>query len=463
MTRPTLFLDISRLVRRYEHFGGPTGIDRIELRFAEWLNWQDAFVPRAVTLAGPRLVALRPEAAATVVRTLTARWNADRPPQHGQAGSRLAFAAERAAGRTRRWRLLAGAEPLVADGPNVTLSVGHDGLDEPGRYADLPGPFAAVLSDIIPITHPEYETSRAVELHRRRLDTLRLHATHLFTISEAARQIILTHAGDARFTTSVFHPGPGLEVPAMRERFERPTFVHLSSLDRRKNVALLLHVWRELAAEGDPPALLVIGRRGNDQTVGELIDRCASLAPHVSATGGLGDAAVAAWLAGARALLTPSFAEGFGLPIVEAHLMGVPVIASDIPPHREIGGVSTTYLSPLDGSGWKRAIRAYADGAIAAQRSSLIVAPAGWDAAFAHVTETLLRLAGADPAAGRGAAAGRPGAAATRDGTTGDGATDDAPAHDSATGDGAADKLRGRQRYGGRRLPSPTPLAPRPV
>ena len=149
--------------------------------------------------------------------------------------------------------------------------------------------------------------------------------------------------------------------------------------------------WRR---RGTRPRSSSSGGGGNDRTALELIDRCEAIAAHVTATGGLGDDEVASRLAGARALLTPSFVEGFGLPIVEAHLLGVPVIASDIAPHREIGGHSTTYLPPLDGRGWKDAIRAYAaNPALAAQKAGAIVAPSGWDRVFDIVTERLLRLA----------------------------------------------------------------------
>jgi glycosyltransferase involved in cell wall biosynthesis len=52
----------------------------------------------------------------------------------------------------------------------------------------------------------------------------------------------------------------------------------------------------------------------------------------------------------------PSFAEGFGMPVIEALRLGVPVIASDLPVFREIAGDIPTYLQPHDGVGWERTI-----------------------------------------------------------------------------------------------------------
>jgi len=47
----------------------------------------------------------------------------------------------------------------------------------------------------------------------------------------------------------------------------------------------------------------------------------------------------------ADVMLLPSLEEGFGIPILEAGLAGVPVFCADIPPLRELGGKSAAYFS----------------------------------------------------------------------------------------------------------------------
>jgi glycosyltransferase involved in cell wall biosynthesis len=88
------------------------------------------------------------------------------------------------------------------------------------------------------------------------------------------------------------------------------------------------------------------------------------------------DRDVARWLAGARALLFPSFAEGFGMPLLEALAMGVPVIASALEVFREVAGDVPHYLSPIDGLGWERCIEDYARADSAARQAQLERMPA---------------------------------------------------------------------------------------
>ncbi len=74
----------------------------------------------------------------------------------------------------------------------------------------------------------------------------------------------------------------------------------------------------------------------------------------------LSEGRLAAVRAGAVAVLVPSRKEGFGLPVLEAMAAGVPVLASDTPALREVGGDAATYLPAGDAGAWAEAISAAA-------------------------------------------------------------------------------------------------------
>jgi glycosyltransferase involved in cell wall biosynthesis len=145
--------------------------------------------------------------------------------------------------------------------------------------------------------------------------------------------------------------------------YERPYFVYVGTIEARKNHLLLLLIWRRFAAElGDrAPLLVLIGQRGwETENVIDLLDRCPGLRGCVIEHGNLADGDMVRLLKGARAMLLPSFAEGFGFPIIEALQIGVPSLCSDIPALRETGGGVPEFLDPLDGPGWRAAILDYA-------------------------------------------------------------------------------------------------------
>ena len=54
----------------------------------------------------------------------------------------------------------------------------------------------------------------------------------------------------------------------------------------------------------------------------------------------------------------PSVAEGFGMPVAEAMATGVPVVASDIPPVREVAGPAAVLVEPRDPAAWATALAA---------------------------------------------------------------------------------------------------------
>jgi glycosyltransferase involved in cell wall biosynthesis len=191
-----------------------------------------------------------------------------------------------------------------------------------------------------------------------------------------------------------------LPKPTERQVPDRPTFVILGTIEGRKNHLMLLQLWSRLIDRlgSAAPRLLVIGQRGWEaDPVFEILDRSDKLRGHVVELNHCSDEELAVQLASARALLFPSVVEGFGLPLVEALRMGVPVIASDVPVFREIGANIPTYLDPRDDRGWESAIMEYSKDSSVARAAQLdrikgFKAPT-WPDHFERV-ETWLRTLG---------------------------------------------------------------------
>jgi glycosyltransferase involved in cell wall biosynthesis len=91
-----------------------------------------------------------------------------------------------------------------------------------------------------------------------------------------------------------------------------------------------------------------------------MLERCPTLRGVVLERSNVPDDQAARLVGGAQAVLLPSFAEGFGFPVIEALALGVPVLCSNLPALRENGADVPEYLDPLDGAGWRRAVIDYA-------------------------------------------------------------------------------------------------------
>jgi len=142
-----------------------------------------------------------------------------------------------------------------------------------------------------------------------------------------------------------------------------PFFLTVGTIEPRKNHLVLLHAWRVLVEKLGPkaPKLIIVGRRGwENENVIDIIERCQTLGDHVLECNRLPDVHLRRLMKQARAVLFPSFAEGYGLPLFEAMALRVPVICSDLQAFRDIAGPAPRYLDPIDGLGWARAIEEYA-------------------------------------------------------------------------------------------------------
>ncbi len=144
-----------------------------------------------------------------------------------------------------------------------------------------------------------------------------------------------------------------------------PYFLMIGTIEPRKNHLLILNIWRELAARGGHvPKLILVGKRGwMNEHILHVLDQASTLYPHVAEVSGLGNASLKKLIVNARAVLMPSHAEGFGLPVVDALSAGTPVIASDIPALREASNGKAIFRHPIDAAGWLTAIQQLSDSA----------------------------------------------------------------------------------------------------
>ncbi|WP_045731430.1 glycosyltransferase family 4 protein [Pseudarthrobacter chlorophenolicus] len=106
---------------------------------------------------------------------------------------------------------------------------------------------------------------------------------------------------------------------------------------------------------------------------------------------GVTDAEYDSYLRTATALVSLSRAEGYGLPLVEAMALGTPVIASDIPIFREVGGDAATYVDPASPSQFSAAVARLQDDEHWQEISRLSVARANeftWDESARQLMDT---------------------------------------------------------------------------
>jgi len=359
-----LILDISRLLLAAWR-QTPSGIERVEMAYAKRLR-QSGTLDFAAANIFRHLCILPRRLALDYLDALEKTWNSG-----GSAPRRriiqLAIVINALILGHRLLRPLVRFYPPNRGAAVVYINLSHENITRQQvirRFIERHAAKVVIfVHDLIPLEFPEYVRPGQAALHRARLETALALADALLVNSNATGQALVRHAGTRN--VAPVHVLP-LGVPAgmpNREPIEpAPYFVCLGTIEPRKNHLLLLHVWRSLAAtEAVIPRLLVIGRRGwENEMVVDMLERCADLAGHVEERPGVTDDVLQALLAGARALLLPSFAEGFGLPVAEALCAGTPAICSDLPALREAGGPVPEYLDPLDGLAWRQAILDYA-------------------------------------------------------------------------------------------------------
>jgi glycosyltransferase involved in cell wall biosynthesis len=379
-----ILLDITRLLDRGLQERLPTGVDRVILEYVRHFRDQ----ARALVRFGGRKIVVGREDSR---RLFDALLNTD---------TRFNSTVRWLVGRSYVFRWAEAIHEYRL------FNIGHSGLDRPDYRTFLQRNRLQpifFLHDLIPITHPEYCRDGEAGKHTRRLETMLDLGRGLIVNSEYTRNSLeeFTARTGRRLPSVVVAPlAPGrLPLPGRDRPLAAPYFVVLGTVEPRKNHLLLLHLWRQLALEyGEAaPRLVIIGQRGWEcEQVVDMLERCAPLSGHVMELSSCGDQELSTWLRHACALLFPSFAEGFGMPLVEAMALKLPVIASDLPVLHESGGNIPEYLDPLDGRAWRDTILEYARPDSAKRQAQCLrlegfTAPT-WEGHFSKVEEQLGKI-----------------------------------------------------------------------
>jgi glycosyltransferase involved in cell wall biosynthesis len=363
-----ILFDISRLVSRAGR-ETPTGIDRVELAYAEHLI--AGSTPLSFMMITPLggFGTLPDAVAKEYLQVLARAWREAGSSQRIPQAKRLARMLRAAA----LWRGERALRRQCRSGPGrvVYMLVSHHHLEKRRAIARLKRQvgvcFVCLIHDLIPIEFPEYALPGQNDKHRRRIATAAALADAVIVNSTETREGFAPYLARAGRAPPVVVAPFGVDLPAVLPAepspVKLPYFVCVGTIEARKNHLLLLNLWRQLADElGDAaPRLVLIGQRGwETENAIDMLERCPALRGVVFERTNVPDVEAARLVKGARALLLPSFAEGFGFPLVEALALGVPVLCSNLAALRENGGDVPEYLDPLDGLGWRSAVIDYA-------------------------------------------------------------------------------------------------------
>ncbi|AEI37262.1 glycosyltransferase family 4 protein [Zymomonas mobilis] len=372
-----IILDLSRLLSRILH-STPTGVDRVEMAYARELmqTIPDHLHFAVVNIFGaygriPR------ETALSFLTHTEALWNG-KITIPSKKIERLVYISNI---YRRMWPR--SVPPKPSHVTRIFLQSSPHHLTHKKLTASIlkkeHAKFVCLLHDLIPIEFPEYARPDGAELHIKRLRTVAELADGIIANSYDTQKEFQTFSKNFGRSIPIITAHLGIDPihktfsekngQTLKNLFDidniskdHPIFICLGTIEPRKNHLLLLNIWRKLVQNyGDKaPYLILIGRRGwENENIVDMLERCPAIKKRVYEFSNLDDRQIQLWLKQARALLMPSFAEGYGLPIAEAINLNLPVICSDIPAHREVGGEVAEFLDPLDGVGWLDTILDY--------------------------------------------------------------------------------------------------------
>ena len=224
-----------------------------------------------------------------------------------------------------------------------------DILYTPGHYTPpfCPCPTIPTIHDLGYLKYPHQFTKK--DYHQLKSWTTQSikKAGHIFTVSHFSQKEIqkIYHVPTDKITIApngVGDPPKNLPPPAIHH----PYFLYLGTLKPNKNIPFLIKSFHQFTKIHPNYKLVITGKKGwlFDQIF--ALVKTLKLEKQVILTGFVTDSQKWSLYKNATALVIPSLYEGFGRPAIEAMKVDCPVIASHIPPLKEIVAKAGLFIDP---------------------------------------------------------------------------------------------------------------------
>mgnify|MGYP001060769793 CR=1 FL=1 len=245
-------------------------------------------------------------------------------------------------------------------------------LTDPYGTPALPGSFVATINDIFPITEEEYHGSDLSRKYILRTPVLLKKAHAIITPTAYVKEVLresyqsfpvdIVPVHDAA-SESFRHVPPDEEVLSGYGLSRNSYFLFIGRVDPRKNLANLVKAWSLISEGNRSRSNLVLVLSGCLEEKEKFRKQCGKLLEDSSIISieGVSEEDLIQLYSSATAFVFPSFAEGFGLPVIEAMQCGCPVITSNVSCLPEITGDAAILIDPNSPEEIAAAMNAAAD------------------------------------------------------------------------------------------------------
>jgi glycosyltransferase involved in cell wall biosynthesis len=253
------------------------------------------------------------------------------------------------------------ANKLFIEGLHPIFSRSMDifhGLDARLPGASMKAKTVVTIHDVFSaLQSTEFATSEFRAMKRKRYEELVQRADRIICVSDCVRRDVLETLNPDPKKLSVvyesggegFFPRSPEEISAVRARhkLDRPYFIFVGSINKRKNVPMLIKAFAQARAATKSDVLFAIAGRigyGGDD-IRSVIEKSGA-SDSIRLLGYVPDEDIAPLYSGSQGLIFATLYEGFGIPAIEAFACGCPVIGATVGSLPEIIGDSGLLAVP---------------------------------------------------------------------------------------------------------------------